>query len=100
MAMITACSLPAYRGSFLSINASVQQMAAGVAPILAALVLGTVEEDAQAPLVGFPRVGLVAGAFMVVSVLLAGRLRPAAAPVADGPAEFVPAGAAVESLHA
>jgi hypothetical protein len=50
----------------------------GVAPLLAALILGESEDSAGTqPLSGYPWVGLLAAAFMVASVFLGGRLRPA-----------------------
>jgi predicted MFS family arabinose efflux permease len=79
VAMVTACSLPRYRGSFLSINSAVQLTAMGVAPLLAALILGESEESAGTqPLSGYAWVGLLSAGFMVASVFLGGRLRPAA----------------------
>jgi len=39
MALITASSAPAYRGSFMSLNAAVQQLAAGLATSIAGLLL-------------------------------------------------------------
>jgi predicted MFS family arabinose efflux permease len=77
MAMLTACALPRYRGSFMTINTSVQQLAAGLAAIAGGLILGDTRADA--PLTGFHFVGYLAAAAMVLSVILAGRLRPAGA---------------------
>jgi predicted MFS family arabinose efflux permease len=74
MAMLTACALPRYRGSFMTINSSVQQVAAGLAAIAGGLILG----DTKA-LTRFDLVGYLASGAMVVSVILAGRLRPAGA---------------------
>jgi len=42
MAMVTAAVEPKRRGSFLSINASVQQLSAGVASLGAGFVLGKI----------------------------------------------------------
>jgi predicted MFS family arabinose efflux permease len=93
MAMITASALPRYRGSFMSINASVQQMAAGLAPLVSGALLKETENGA--PLEGFRVVGLLAATVMVCSVILAGRLRPAdaglAAPAAAEPPVEPPA---------
>jgi predicted MFS family arabinose efflux permease len=75
MALITASAAPRYRGSFLSINASVQQMAAALGPLLSGLILGSAEGGT--PLRGFSWVGILAACFMIGSVFLAGRLRPA-----------------------
>lgn len=76
MAMITASAAPSYRGSFLSVNSAVQQTAIGVASLIAGALLSRASEDA--PLVGFHRVGWLAAAATVVSIVLAGQLRPAA----------------------
>jgi predicted MFS family arabinose efflux permease len=74
MAMITSSAEPRYRGSFLSVNASVQQMAVGLAPLLAGLVMGkTVPGE---PLVGIETVGLLCAVGGMASIVLAGRLQP------------------------
>jgi predicted MFS family arabinose efflux permease len=78
MAMITASAAPRHRGSFMSVNAAVQQLVMGAAPILSGLILGAEPEGQTAqPLHGFPVVGLVAATAVLASVLLAGRLRRA-----------------------
>jgi predicted MFS family arabinose efflux permease len=74
MAMITASAVPQQRGSFLSVNASVQQMVMGLAPLVSGLILGE-DPEGKAPLRGFPWVGALAAVAMVASVVLAGRLR-------------------------
>jgi predicted MFS family arabinose efflux permease len=90
MAMITASAAPRHRGSFMSVNSSVQQMVMGAAPLLAGLLLGAEPEGQTArPLQGFPLVGLISAAAMIASVLLAGRLRRGAD--AEGPAPPVAA---------
>jgi predicted MFS family arabinose efflux permease len=83
-AMITAAAAPRYRGSFMSVTASVQQMALGLASVTAGLILGApagepavAGEGALRPLTGFGWVGLLSAGFTVVSVLLAGLVRPA-----------------------
>jgi predicted MFS family arabinose efflux permease len=84
-ALITASAAPRYRGSFMSVTASVQQMASGLASILGGLILGApggagdgpVIEGRLAPIHGYGWVGLISAVFTVLSVLLAGRLRPA-----------------------
>src|SRR5579884_690555 len=75
MALITSCVVPRYRGSFLSVNTSVQQLAAGCAAVVSGAFLG--QASPSAPLTGFPTVGLVAAGAMLVSVVLVGTLRPA-----------------------
>jgi predicted MFS family arabinose efflux permease len=75
MAMITACAAPRYRGSFMSLNAAVQQLVMALAPLASALVLGAESEgESTLPLQGFPWVGLMAAGAMLLSVYLAGRL--------------------------
>jgi MFS family permease len=76
MAMITASAEPRYRGSFLSVNASVQQLGLALAPMFSAQILG--DTEGTAPLTGFPLVGWISALTIVGGVLLAGRLRPAA----------------------
>ncbi|HLJ96952.1 MAG TPA: MFS transporter [Gemmataceae bacterium] len=74
MALITASASPRHRGSFMTINSSVQQLAAA----LAALVGGSLLDKAEGgALTGFQNVGYLASLAMVLSAVLAGRLRPA-----------------------
>lgn len=80
MALLTACAAPRNRGSFLSVNASVQQLAAALAPLLGGWLLG--DTEGARPLVGFSSVGLVAASAMFGSLVLAGWLRPAPGPQA------------------
>jgi predicted MFS family arabinose efflux permease len=75
MALITSSARPAYRGSFLSVSASVQQMAMGLAALLAGIMLH--QDGPSEPVEGYPLVGLVACATTVLSVVLAGAVRPA-----------------------
>ena len=72
MAMITSSSLPGYRGSFMSINASLQQMAIGLASVVAGMVIG---EAPNGELTGYSVAGLIAASSTAISILLAGRLR-------------------------
>lgn len=74
MALITASATPRNRGGFLSVNASVQQSAAGLASALGGLMLG---QGSNSEITGFPVVGGLACAATLASILLAGRLRPA-----------------------
>ncbi len=83
MAMVTASARPRYRGGFMSVNASVQQLAAALAPLLAGAILGDTPEGM--PLANFGLVGLLAITAMVASLVLAGRLR-----VVEGGAEADP----------
>jgi predicted MFS family arabinose efflux permease len=75
MALITASAAPRYRGSFLSVNGSVQTMTMGLASVLSGALLGEADDGR---LTGFPLAGVLAMTAVLASVLLAGRLRPAA----------------------
>ena len=79
-ALITATSVPRYRGSFMSLNAAVQHLASAVAAGLGGLFL--TQENKNAPLIGFAVLGLVACAWTLVGLVLAGLLRPARGDVA------------------
>lgn len=74
MALVTSSALPRYRGSFMSINASLQQMAIGLAAVVAGAVIG---ETKDGELTGYSTAGLIAAVSTGVSMLLAGRLRTA-----------------------
>jgi predicted MFS family arabinose efflux permease len=74
LALISSSAPPAYRGSFLSVNASVQQLAMGLAALLAGAVLR--QASPGQPLEGYPLVGLLACAMAVLSFALAGTVRP------------------------
>jgi predicted MFS family arabinose efflux permease len=73
MALLTACAAPCIRGSFLSVNASVQMVAMG----LASLAGGALLHKEGDRLIRFPVVGALAAAAAVLSALLGGLLRPA-----------------------
>jgi predicted MFS family arabinose efflux permease len=72
MALVTSSALPRYRGSFMSINASLQQMAIGLASVVAGLVIG---ETKSGELTGYSFAGLIAAVSTGISMLLAGKLR-------------------------
>jgi predicted MFS family arabinose efflux permease len=74
MALITNSSAPSVRGSFMSLNAAVQQLGAGLAAWVGGLLLSRGEDGR---LMGYPLVGLLACGSALASVYLAGRLRPA-----------------------
>jgi predicted MFS family arabinose efflux permease len=83
MALITASSVPRYRGSFMSINSSVQQIAMGLATIISGRLLVDHKDHS---LGGYGLMGWLACAMTAVSIALAYRLhgvaggRAAAAP--------------------
>lgn len=72
MALITSSALPRYRGSFMSINASLQQMGIGLAAVVAGIVVG---EGVNGEITGYPAAGMIAACSTGLSMLLAGRLR-------------------------
>jgi len=72
-AMMLGASIPAMRGSFMSLNTAVQHLATGLAPMIAGAILTRWPD-------GFPLVGWVSAGTAAVSLVLAGRLKPAPAP--------------------
>lgn len=72
MALVSGSAEPRVRGSFMSLNASIQQLGAGVAALVAGSVVG---KAADGTLSGVGNVGWLAAAFTVVSVALAYRIR-------------------------
>ncbi len=75
LALITASAAPRYRGSFLSVNSSVQTMAMGLASLFGGVLLG---QTSSGELTGFSLAGGLGMAAVLLSVWLAGHLRPAA----------------------
>ena len=75
MAIITSVARSRERGSFLSVNSSVQQFAAGLAPLCSLLLLG--DSKGKEPITGFPLVGLCACVAGVLSLVVIGTLRAA-----------------------
>ena len=73
MAMITASAEPGERGSFLSVNSAVQQLAAGAASFLAGLII---TEGPGGELRHYDVVGALAVAATLASLVVARRLRP------------------------
>ena len=82
MAVITSASEPRLRGTFMSLNGTVQSLAMGLATTLTGS-LTTI--DASGRLVGYPVVGYVAIAANILAIAFIGRIvmhgRPAAEPV-------------------
>ena len=85
MAMITGSVEPSRRGGFMSVNASVQHFAAGLAAAVASMILGASGVVTPGR---FRIVGLLSGAAVLVSLPLAARLRPAAKPSAASDVDF------------
>lgn len=85
MAMITASVEPRFRGGFMNINSALQQMASGMAAMVAGAIIvkgptGTLDR--------YPWVGALGCACILLSLLLARQLMPAspAAPTSPAPA--------------
>jgi len=76
MALLTATAAPAYRGSFMSCNSAVQQLAAGIATSIGGLLL---HQEQGGTLAGFEVLGVLCCAAAAISVVLAGQLRKAPA---------------------
>lgn len=72
MALVSGSAEPRVRGSFMSLNAAIQQLGAGLAAFLAGTLVG---KAADGSLTGFGGIGWVAAAFTLVAVALAYRIR-------------------------
>ncbi|MDP4612788.1 MAG: MFS transporter [Limnohabitans sp.] len=77
MAMISSAALPRLRGTFMTLNASVQSASMGLAALVAGLIIG---RDAQGQLTGYWMAGLLGVVASLLSVWLAGHLRLHGAP--------------------
>jgi predicted MFS family arabinose efflux permease len=76
-AMLLGTAEPRVRGGFMSLNTAVQHLATGAAPAIAGALI---TETPDGKLTGYPLVGLVAAGAALVSLVLAGWLRPAPTP--------------------
>jgi len=76
MAMITGSVKPQRRGGFMSINASLQQLAAGIASLAAGLIL--VQNSNDKTLMHFGEVGFLAMAIILVSIYVGAKLKTVA----------------------
>jgi predicted MFS family arabinose efflux permease len=76
MAMITGTVPPQQRGAFMTANASIQHIASGLGTLFASLII---VESKSGKLEHFGLVGLLACGITLVSIWLAGNLRPLAA---------------------
>jgi DHA1 family inner membrane transport protein len=83
-ALITGVVEPRRRGSFMSLNSSIQQGAAGAAAFVGGMLIGGGEGEA---LTGYHTVGYVAVAATLVTLLLVRGLRQARVPDAHSPFE-------------
>ncbi|MCA0446984.1 MAG: MFS transporter [Bacteroidetes bacterium] len=71
MAMITGASEPRFRGSFMAINSSVQQLSSGVASLIAGMIIGT---TATGALTNYWIVGLFAVATTLVAIVISKKI--------------------------
>ena len=76
MALITGSVAPRLRGSFMSFNSSIQQLASGIASFGASLIMG---RSASGELTHYGTVGVLAALATLASIYLARRIRAAAA---------------------
>jgi predicted MFS family arabinose efflux permease len=90
MAMVTSSVSPERRGGFMSANSSVQHLATGLGASVGGLVI---ERAADGRLLHFDLVGLLAVAATLLSLWLAGRLRPADTGAEISPAQSLTAAA-------
>lgn len=72
MAMMTAAVAPRYRGSFMSLQSAVQQIAAGFASLLAGWII---VENGQGQLLHYPIVGYLAAVTSILALFVASRIR-------------------------
>src|SRR5712671_2327434 len=77
MALITSGAEPRLRGSVMSFNSSIQQLAAGAASFVASLVVG---RSAEGELTRYWMIGILSAAGTFACIALALRVRPAAQP--------------------
>ena len=78
MALITSGAAPRLRGSVMSFNASIQQLAAGAASFVASLVVG---RSAEGDLARYWMIGILSAAGTLICIALAHRVRSAEAAV-------------------
>ncbi len=94
MAMITSSVAPERRGGFLSANSSVQHLALAFGAYLGGLI---VVEGKDGTLQNFPIVGLLSAAASLLSLWLAGRIRPLTAESETTPTQAM--AAAAEAMY-
>ena len=89
MALVTTCVDPRMRGAFMSLSSSAQNLAAGIASVLAGAAIG---HDAQGALTGFSTVGLCAAGLTIACILIARKLQAFARAGGSEPAPVAAAG--------
>lgn len=86
-ALITGSAIPSVRGGFLSLNSAVQSAGMGAASLCSGYIIGNADDGR---LTGYWIVGLIAAAFAVLSILLAGQIKLADQHSPSGPPEHNP----------
>lgn len=76
MALVTSGAEPRLRGSVMSFNSSIQQLAAGLASFVASVIIG---RSAEGALTNYWALGIVSAAGTVACIVLARRIRSAEA---------------------
>ena len=92
MAMVTACVVPRQRGGFMSLNSALQQLAGGLSVTVAA---GIVDQDAAGHILHYGMLGWVSVVLVLVSLVLAARLRVAETSVGPDKERVFPGSEAV-----
>ena len=78
MALVSSVVTPQQRGSFMSINSSLQQITTG----MAAFIAGTIVTKSDAgPLVHYNWIGYISIAATIACIIIAQKLRPVSTPV-------------------
>ena len=88
MAMMTAAVESRYRGGFMSVNSSVQQLSGGLAAWLSGIIIG---QGPSGQITGYPVAGVVAATLVLSCIWLARFLRSV-------PTELSPAAVPIESV--
>ena len=73
MAMLSASATPKYRGSFMSISASFQQLASGIASFIAGQLI---VKSSDGTLLHYDKAGYIAVGSSLVALVIVGKLRP------------------------
>jgi len=71
MAIISSAAQPKLRGTFMSLNASMQQLASGIASVIAGFIIS---QNSAQQIVGYGAVGYVAMAANMLAILYASRI--------------------------
>ncbi len=87
MAIITSAAQPKLRGTFMALNASMQQLASGMASVVAGFIIS---QNSAAQIVGYNRVGYVAMAANIIAIWYVSRIALRDQPVAGSVIDITP----------